>query len=562
MEDSIFIQLSLVLAIAAGVSIVMRLLRQPLIVGYILSGVIVGPTLLNIIHDRHAFESFSEIGIALLLFIVGLGLNVSVIRATGKPVMLVFLTNAVVMLMVGLGLSGMFGLTRTEGLIAGLGLLFSSTIVIIKALNDKREQNRLYGQIAIGVILVEDIAATLALLYVAAAGNDSGGSTSQQVTQLVGYGALLTAGLVAAGSLVLPHVSKFFARSQELLFAFALAWAFGVASLFDLAGFSLEVGALFAGVTLATLPYAQEISTRLKPLRDFFLVLFFISLGEQLDLTNIKSALVPALVFSALAIALKPLAIMASLGVLGYTKQTGFKAAIHLSQISEFSVILAVLALNQGLVTSRLVDILTLTALITIAVSTYLMKYDDSLYKRFANRLSLFERHNAKVEKQAAKGYELVLFGYHKGGHEFVRTFREMDKHYIVVDYNPEVIETLEQQHINHVYGDATDYELLEEIGINKAELVVSTIPDLDTNKTILHYVLEKNTDAIFICHASDYDDAAKLYEAGASYVMLPHFIGSERMSNFIRRNGSNKSAFDTYRKNHLIELGKVATLQ
>ncbi len=562
MDQSIFLQLSMVLAVAAGVSIVMRLLRQPLIVGYILSGVLVGPTLLNLIHDYHAFESFSEIGIALLLFIVGLGLNIGGIRATGKPVMLVFLTNLVVLTLVGLGVGKLFGLTTMEGLLAGLGLLFSSTIVIIKALNDKREQNRLYGQIAVGVILVEDIVATIALLFVAAAGASGGGSLSSQLIELAGYGMLLAAGLVFVGMFVLPHLAKFFAKSQELLFTFAIAWAFGVGALFDLSGFSLEVGALFAGVTLASLPYAQEISTRLKPLRDFFLVLFFISLGEQLDLGNITSALLPALVFSAVAITLKPLASMVSMGLLGYTKQTGFKAAIHLSQISEFSVILVVLAASKGLVGQHLIDIMTLTALITIAVSTYLMKYDDELYKRFASRLSIFERHNVKADKRAVGGYKLVLFGYHKGGHEFVKTFREMNEKYVVVDYNPDVIETLEHQSINHVYGDATDYELLEEINIGKAELVVSTIPDYDTNRTLLGYVLEKSKKAIFICHASDFDDAAKLYEQGAAYVMLPHFIGSERMSNFIRKNGSDKNAFDRYRASHLIELGKVATME
>ncbi len=559
MEQSIFLQLSMVLAVAAGVSIVMRLLRQPLIVGYILTGMLVGPAVLNLIQNREAFHSFSEIGIALLLFIVGLGLNVGVIRATGKPVIAVFLANVAVMMLVGFGAAELFGLTLTEGLIAGLGLLFSSTIVIIKSLNDKREQNRLYGQIAIGVILVEDIVATLALLFVAAA--SKGGASSHELVQLLGWGMILTAGLVFAGGFVLPRVAKFFAHSQELLFTFALAWGFGVAALFDIAGFSLEVGALFAGVSLASLPYAQEISTRLKPLRDFFLVLFFISLGEQLELHNIQSAIVPALIFSAAAIAIKPLAVMTSMGMLGYTKQTGFKAGIHLSQISEFSVILAVLAYNKGIVSDQLISIMTLTALITIGVSTYLMKYDDSLYKRFADRLSIFERRKPKVvEKKAHAGYELLLFGYHKGGHEFVRAFREMDKPYLVVDYDPEVVETMEAQHIHHLYGDATDYELLEEIGVKKAKMVVSTIPDYETNNVLLGYLLKENKRVIFICHAEDYDDAAKLYEHGAAYVILPHFIGNEQISHFIRRNGHDKAAFDAYREKHLIQLGKVAT--
>ncbi len=558
MDQTIFLQLSLVLAVAASVSIIMRVLRQPLIIGYILSGIICGPSLLNAVHNHAAFASFSQIGIALLLFIVGLGLNVAVIRSTGKPVLLVFLTNLLVVGGVGYGLGHLFRFSNEESILVGLGLLFSSTIVVIKSLTDKRENTRLYGQIIVGVLLVEDIVATIALLFVATA--KDGGST-HQLELLAGKGVLLALGLVIVGAYILPKMAKFFASSQELLFTFALAWAFSIASLFKLAGFSIEVGALFAGVSLASLPYAQEISTRLKPLRDFFLLLFFIGLGEQLNFGNLRQAIIPALVFSAVAIVLKPIAVSTALGTLGYTKQTGFKTAVHLSQISEFSIILVALAVSSGIANSKLADIFTLTAMITIAVSTYLMKYDNQLYPALEKTLSIFERKNAKRDARQTPGYRLVLFGYHKGGHEFVNTFRDMRGRYVVVDYNPEVIEIMERQGIHHIYGDASDFELLEEIGIDKAELIVSTIPDYTINSQLVKHILATNSDAIFICHANDLDDAEKLYEHGVAYVMLPHFIGSEHMSHFIRRNGSNKAAFDAYRKRHLISLGKVATL-
>lgn len=559
MESSIFLQLSAVLAVAAGVSIVMRLLRQPLVVGYILTGVLVGPAALNLIHNHEAFDSFSEIGIMLLLFIVGLGLNIGVIKATGKPVALVFLLNALVMVLFGFCAAELMHLTTAEAIIAGLGLFFSSTIVIVKSLVDKRAQHRLYGQIAIGVILLDDVLATFALLFVATA--KTGGTSLGEVGILLAKGGGLALLLIAVGGYIMPHVARFFARSQEMLFGFALAWAFGVASLFHLAGFSTEVGALLAGVSLASLAYASEISTRLKPLRDFFLLLFFVTLGEKLNLSNIQNALVPALVFSAIAITIKPLSTQIGMGILRYTKQTGFKAAIHLSNISEFSVILAVLAHKNGIVSSELIDIMTLTALITIAVSTYLMHYDDALYKRFQRFLGIFERRDIRPDAAKAPAYKLFLFGYHKGGHEFINTFRDMRKKYIVVDYDPEVIETLERQHISHVYGDATDYELLEELGVSKAEMVVSILPGHTTNRELLKYYLKHNPDGIFICHATGYDNAAELYEHGASYVILPHFIGSEKMNAFIRAHGNDKVAFETYRKRHIITLGKAAII-
>ena len=211
------------------------------------------------------------------------------------------------------------------------------------------------------------------------------------------------------------------------------------------------------------------------------------------------------------------------------------------------------------MIRSEIIDILTLTALVTIAVSTYLMHYDDELYKRVGKFSKIFERKKTRPDAAKPPDYKLVLFGYHKGGHEFVNTFREIRKKYIVVDYDPEVIETLERQHIHHIYGDATDYELLEEINIGKAEMVVSIIPGFTTNRELLKYYLSKNPDGIFICHASDYDNAASLYEHGASYVMLPRLIGTEKMSAFIRKNGNDKTAFESYRKRHIITLGKVA---
>lgn len=544
------------MAVAAGVSIAMRILRQPLIIGYILSGILCGPALLNLIQDHAAFESFSQIGIALLLFIVGLGLNVSTVRSTGRPVLVLFVLNT---LLVG-GFSYVivrgFGFESTEAVLLAVGMLFSSTIVVVKSLVDKREQHRLYGQIAIGVLLLEDLAATIALVFIAAA--KSGGG-SDALFGLIGKGLLLAGVLTFIGWFVMNRLVKFFASNQEFLFTFALAWAFSIASIFKLSGFSLEVGALFAGVTLASLPYAQEISTRLKPLRDFFLLLFFISMGGNIGGDNLLSSIAPALALSAVALFVKPLSVSLGMGILGYTKQTGFKVASHLSQISEFSIIMLAVATAEGVAGPRTSSILTLTAFMTIAVSSYLMKYDDELYALLSKFLSIFERRNAKNETRKKADYKLMLFGYHKGGHEFVNTFREMRKKYIVVDYNPEVIETLERQHIHHIYGDATDYELLEEINIGGAEMIVSIMPGYTTNRELLKYYLGKNPNGIFICHANDYDNAALLYEHGASYVMLPRLIGTEKMSAFIRKNGNNRDAFDNYRKRHIITLGKAA---
>jgi len=556
-NQEIFTELSLVLVVVAGISVVMRLLRQPLILGYILSGIVVGPLLLDLIHAKEAFDGFSQIGIALLLFIIGLGMNAGVIRSLGK----VSITTAAVILTLvgglGVGAAYLLGFDLKTALVMGVALFFSSTILILKVLSDKREISRLHGQIAIGVILVDDIVATLAIVLVTAA--SSGGANAGDLLSLLAKAGGLGLLLYVAGAHIIPRFSKVLAKNQELLFVFAVAWGFGIASLFGLAGFSHEVGALFAGVSLAGLPYAMEMGTRLKPLRDFFVVLFFVTLGERFVFDDLAGTLIPALVLSAIVLIGKPLFTMATLGTLGYTKLTSFKAGIHLSQISEFSIVLVVIATQTGLISAQAASIMTLVALITIAVSSYLMKYDEPLYRRFNRVLGVFERRNPTERKQKRGLYTAILFGYHHGGHEFLNLFRDMKQRYLVVDYNPEVIEHLESQGIRHAYGDATDTEFLEEINTGHANFIASTIIDRRVNMQILTYLHRYSEDITFICHARTYEDALELYEHGAAYVILPRFLGSEYITSHIKRYGMDKEAFAGFRARHIVSIGKAA---
>lgn len=558
MIEGIFAQLSIVIVIAAVVAFVMRSLKQPLIVAYILTGILVGPSALHLLNGNEAFEAFSEIGIALLLFIIGLELSIGVIRKLGRPV---FLTATAILLTigtVGFLIGTAFHFTSTESILAGLAMFFSSTIIIAKVLSDKKEITRLNGQIAIGVILLDDIVATFALLFVAASGSNNSLDIID-VSLLVLKGIVVIAILALLSLKVLPRITRSVAKSQELLFLFALAWGFGVSTIINYIGFSIEIGALFAGVALAHLPYAGQIGARLKPLRDFFVILFFISLGEHLSLSNLGDVIVPALVLSVVVLALKPLVVMLSLGFLGYTRRTSFKTGINLSQISEFSIILVVLAMSSGLVGSNLAAIITLVAMITITVSAYLMQYDNVIYRHVEKYLNLFEREGAADIQHATKKYPLVLMGYQNGGHQYLKTFRSLKKRFVVIDYDPEVIDELQHANLNYLYGDVTDPELLSEIDMDAVKLIVNTIGDHEVNTALVKYVRRRNDHAVIVCYSSNYGEAAELYQLGVSYVMLPHFIGSERLSSFIATHGVDRASFDKYREKHMVKIGHTA---
>ncbi|MFZ1812362.1 MAG: cation:proton antiporter [Candidatus Saccharimonadales bacterium] len=559
MDNTVFTQLSIVLAIGAIIAVVMQFLRQPLVIGYIVTGIVVGPSVCNLISTdaENTFQSFSKIGITLLLFIIGLGMNAGVIKSLGKVAVL---TTATVILLVGStghALALLLGFDNQTGIVLGVGLLFSSTIIVLKALSDKREATRLYGQIAVGILLVEDLVATIALVGVTTMA--AGGFTLDTAAMLLLKGLAVGTLLFVVGKYIMPHMGRQFAKTQELLFLFAIAWGLVVASLFSMAGFSHEVGALFAGVALAGLPYATEMAAKLKPLRDFFVVLFFVSLGTTFSFGAIASNIVPALILSLVVLIGKPLFVMMVVGLQRYTKLTSFKTAIHLSQISEFSIIFVILAHSSGFVSDRAVSVITLVALITIALSSYYMKYDDQLYRYFERYLSIFERRTVKERKQKSALYPVILFGYHKGGHEFMRVFRDMHQRYLVVDYDPDIIEHLEEQGIRHAYGDATDEAFLEEINAGRAKLAVSMITIFESNKVLLSYINRFEPRTTFICHANNYEEAAELYRHGASYVILPHFLGSERIGSYIKQHGFNPASFDSYREKHLITIGKKA---
>lgn len=552
LHGNVFAELSFAIGIAAIMALIMRLIKQPLLLGYIAAGLIVGPSLLGIISEgnQEMFDTFSHMGIALLLFIIGLGMNVSELRKQGKSVFITAMVALISMVSLGFTAASLMGFMRTEALIIGLALFFSSTIIIVKILSDRKEQNRLHGQLAIGVILFDDLVATLALVAIAA--GKGGGLEIEQFGFLFLKGILLMAFLTFASMKVLGRVTRFMASSSELLFLFALSWGFGIGTLFEFAGFSLEVGALFAGVALGSVAYAQEITARLKPLRDFFVVVFFITLGESLDLGSLGAVIVPALVLSALVMLSKPAIITLTLGLLGYTKRVSFKAGVNLSQISEFSIIMAVLAASNGVIREEVAAIITLVAMITIGLSTYLMHYDEKLFTVFDRlKLKLFDRETKYKEHIKRKSYQFILFGYHKGGHQFIKTFKGMRKRFVVVDYDPVVAETMERHDIPYIYGDATDPELMEEVGVEHAKVVISTFSDFAATEQLVMYTSNINPDAVIICHAMNQEEAIKLYDLGATYVMIPHYIGSEKVSSFLKKNGGDKAEFEQFKEKH-----------
>ena len=553
MVAEIFLELSLIVIIATIVSGVMRLLKQPLIIGYILTGILVSPYALNIIHSHELIGAFSDIGIALLLFIIGLNLNIKTIKDVGgisikAGVLQVLLTTAF-----GFFISLAFGFSWVISLYIAIALAFSSTIIITKLFTDKGEIDSLHGKISVGILLVQDLIVVFVLLFISSF--TKGLNLITILTQSILIMVALVLGIFLFGKFILSKIMKLAAKSQELLFLVAFSWCLLVCAAFYVSNFPIEIGALLAGVTLASTPYRFEIASKMKPLRDFFLVIFFVSLGSQLIFGNIGPYIAPIIVLSLFVIIVKPLIIMTLMGIFGYRKRTSFQTAIALAQISEFSLIFIALARDLSSVPQDIVSLITIIALVSILTSSYMILHSRKIYNVFSKYLGIFEKkEKGKTDYKYYENsdHEVILFGYNRAGGDVLHSLSKLKKKVLIVDYNPNTILELAKRGFDSVYGDANDIELLNDLNFAKAKMVISTVSDFDANLLLVKEALKKNKEIITIVISNQIDEANELYKNGATYVILPNYIGGHYASTMIEKYGFNTDDFLKEKLEHL----------
>ena len=558
MAIGVFVELSIVIIIAVVVAAIMRLLKQPLVIGYILTGIIVSPYFLNIVASTDAIATFAQIGIVLLLFMVGLNLNPRIIRDVGKVSLVTGVGQVIFTSLIGFFIGKLLGFSTITSMYIAIALTFSSTIIIMKLLSDKKDLETLYGRIAIGFLIVQDLIVIVILMIISSIPAGINFTTLALETLFKGGGLLILLFLVSV--YIFPRITKVIAKSQEFLLLFSIGWCFAIASLFYYLNFSIEAGALLAGITLSLSPYHHEIGSKMRPLRDFFIILFFILLGSQMVFTNISQYIFPIIIFSAFILIGNPLIVMVLMGLLGYTKRNSFLAGLTVAQISEFSLILIALGVKVGHLTNDILSLVTIIGLITIAGSTYLILYANKIYPHLSKYLGIFERKGKKVDEHRYHKdgiYDIMLFGYDRVGYDILESFKKIKKKFLVIDYNPETITKLAKEGFDCKYGDADDSELLNELNFSKTKMVVSTIHNLDTNLLLINKIRESNKKTIITVVSHQIDEAMKLYGAGATYVLMPHFLGGHHVSTMIEEHGLNLNKFLKEKVAHIEHLRK-----
>ena len=527
--EHLFTEMAAVLVISILVGGAALWLRQPLIVAFIV-GIIVGPVGLNWVSEEQ-FELLAELGIGLLLFIVGLKLDPSLIRSVGLVATVAGLGQMLLTFALGYVLAGVLGLGSLSAFYVAAALTFSSTIIIVKVLSDKREIDALYGRIALGVLIMQDIVVVLLMLGLAAYGSGRAGlHLGQEMLWIFfkGFGFLLIVSMVSR--YFIPVVLRSFAHSPELLVLFGITWAIGLGALGVGLGFSKEVGAFIAGVSLAATPYRTALGARLVSLRDFMLLFFFIDLGVGIDAAHLGAAIGPALLLSLFVLVAKPLMVMMLVGAMGYTRRTSAMSGLSLGQISEFSLILAALGVSLGHIDDQTMGLITLVGLITIGLSTYMMLYSPTLYEYLSPWLGIFERKRRHVQEEAlgdgdpdsGAAFDVIIFGVGRYGGRIAHEFHQRGIRVLGVDFDPEILRKCHEEGLLTLYGDVDDSEIFHALPLNEVRWVVSTLASRAHGLALLHSLQHSGFKGQVVLTAHNERSKDELTAAGADLVLMP----------------------------------------
>lgn len=522
-----------VMGVAAVGGVAAKLLRQPVILGYIVAGM----ALAAVGRNLEIVSAMGQVGVTLLLFLVGLELPLSDLKKTGRTSIITGLGQVVVTSMLGYFLARALGFGVVPAVYLGVALTFGSTVMAVKLLSEKRDLQSLYGKIATGYLLVQDFVA-IGILTVLSGLAGGGEVNWLNLGMVMVKGAVMVGVAIWLSDRMLPKMMDWLGRSTEVLFVVSVGWCLVVAAAVSSkwVGFGPEIGGFLAGLALANAAQNLQIVSRVRPLRDFFLTLFFVGLGANIGWAGLGGIWLPAVILSAFVLIGNPLIVMIILGLQGYSRRVAFLASTAVAQVSEFSLIVLALAVRVGHVDKSILGLVGLVAMITMTGSTYLIMHAEKIYKLIGKWLVIFEFRKTKGQVTGKKELinHIILFGHNRTGRVVRPVLEKLGKEVVVVDFDPRIVEDT-----GGVYGDIADYELYEEINLDRAEMIVSTVTDVEDNLQLLSALKKKRPISIIL--AADSADAARLYKAGADLVLVPHIIGGEYLSHLISSHGLDR---------------------
>ena len=552
-SEAIIFDIAIILIVCAIFAFIAKMLRQPLIPAYVLAGLIIGPLALGFIRNTELIFAFSEIGIAFLLFTAGLEISFKKIKeANLKKIALIGTLQVAAVFAIAILAAGFLKLTTIQAVYIGIVLAFGSTMVVIKLLADRSELVTLHGRLILGILLLQDLVAILAIVVFM-----SGGFAIAPIAIAIAKLAAILAVAILLQKFVLNKLFRFAALSTELLLLSSLAVLFFFIILTYVSELSIVIGAFIAGVSLANSPFKIELESRITPLRDFFSILFFVALGMQIVFGGVGQHMNLFWFLIIGAIVVKPIITVILLRITGYRSRTSFLTAISLAQLSEFSLIIGILGVTMGVLDNAIFSTIILATIITMSLTPYFIKYKNNIYQlfRYPMRVLKFLPIHEDLEYKSEEAKNTVLIGAHRMGGVLLKELIKKKKSVLVIDYNPEIVSALMKKKISTIYGDISSPEVLTKMNPEKLKLAISTVPDYDQNIHILKKIKTANPKVRVIVTAARISEAKTLYRAGADYVIMPKVVAGEEIVSLMH---DNKDELSKAKQTHLKHLKDI----
>ncbi|MBI4198717.1 MAG: cation:proton antiporter [Chloroflexi bacterium] len=551
---------------AAALAFVAKALRQPVVLAYIAAGALIGPGVgLKLVEDEASIEAISEIGLILMLFMIGLEIDLKQLAKAGQKVLVTGFSQFLLCAALGFPFFALLGYTMEEGrwdlAYMALGVALSSTMIVVKLLYDKREMDTLPSRITVGVLVFQDLWAIVILVAQPNLANPQMGTLLLALLKGVG----LVIGSLLVSRYLLPRLFRSIAKLSELMLVVSIAWCFLIAGLAFEAGLSRAMGALIAGIAISTFPYNREVIAKVINIRDFFVALFFVALGMKIPEPTLRLAVL-AIAASAFVVVSRFVTVFPVLYALRSGKRFSTLVSINLAQISEFSLVIVSLGLALGHIGEEVVGVLVFTLAITATLSTYMIAYSHQIFSFLdrgfqAIRLPDVGREKEEPEEEERKPPTIVLLGFFRVASSLITELEKRDPRLLdellVVDFNPEVHQELLRRGIRGMYGDIANMNTLDEAGMEHAKVVVSTIPDTllvgTSNLGMIQPLRRRCPEARILVTAETIPGALTMYQEGADYVFLPRADAARGLADLLLK--LDDTLFDANREKHTQEL-------
>ncbi len=536
--------LAIIVVTATAVGILARKTGQPTIIAYILTGLILGPVLFDVVVYDGLVEEFAELGLGFLLFLLGMKMRFEDIRGILRPITNIAIWQTVLQTALALAVAWALDFDPTEIVIIALATVFGATPIIVKILTDKDEITSMPGKIDVGVLIVQDIYLVVVLALLGADSLENPTEIATTLAVIFVMMSFIAIFSLASSRYLLPRLFREVADNKDVFLVVAIAWAFlfiAIAETFDL---SVEVGAFLAGISVAQLPYSTELEDRITPITDFFILVFFATIGLQLEASELLFYWREAVIASAILMVGNFWIMFYLIDREGFSVETSFLGSINMIQVSEFSLVVGALAVGQNFIGTEVLGYLSLMALLTMSLSTYIIAYNHEIYDRVAPWFRRFESPEKGDVELPTYTDHAVAIGYDEITERALPMLEDRYGEVVVVDRKTDHVEALEAEgRYSYVYGDVRHGEIRKAANLSAASFVLSSTVQTDINRVVLS---ELDADATAFVEAERIDEARELYDRGAAYVVMSTYLTAERLSQYLEWYLEDEAAFRT----------------